>query len=545
MSIQRAGRTRIVGLLIALALSLTGGAPRAQQDCTPTWQPIFVAPQDLDSTVHALVVFDDGNGPALYAGGEFTHAGGVSANRIAKWDGAAWSPLGNGVSGASFPHDPEVRALAVFDGGGGLELYAGGEFAFAGGVSANRIAKWDGAAWSPLGNGVSGPNFPDAPEVRALAVYDAGLGGGPELFVGGGFTNFVSFPTATVVNGIVRWDGEAWHDVGAGADGTIPVRALATFDDGRGGGPALYAGGTFHTMDGVPADGVARWDGTSWTSAANGPQTITINCFAVFDDGLGGGPALYAGGSFGAIDGVPAASIARWNGVAWSPLAGGGATGKIINALAVFDDGSGPALYAAGDFLSIGGVTAGHIAKWNGTAWSRLEEGLGSQFGAGFALASFDAGSGPALIAGGMFLQAGGDASPYIAEWKGCPPSPWTDLGNALPGVNGPPLLVGTGDLVAGQPAALDLTNAKASSPSVLFVSLSSVPVPFKGGLLLPVPAAVMLAFSTDATGTIALPFAWPAGLPAGFDLYYQYAIQDAAAVHGVSLSNALKSTTP
>jgi len=47
-------------------------------------------------SVRALAVFDDGSGPALYAGGDFTTAGGVAANRIAKWNGSSWSQLGSG-----------------------------------------------------------------------------------------------------------------------------------------------------------------------------------------------------------------------------------------------------------------------------------------------------------------------------------------------------------------------------------------------------------------------------------------------------------------
>ena len=63
--------------------------------------------------VRALAVDGAGN---LYAGGSFTTAGGVSAIRIAKWDGTAWAPLGNGMNSY-------VYALAV-DGAG--NLYAGG-----------------------------------------------------------------------------------------------------------------------------------------------------------------------------------------------------------------------------------------------------------------------------------------------------------------------------------------------------------------------------------------------------------------------------------
>ena len=67
----------------------------------------------------------------MYAGGNFTTAGGVSANFIAKWDGTNWSALGSGMNST-------VNALA-FDLSG--NLYAGGNFNTAGGVSANFIAK--------------------------------------------------------------------------------------------------------------------------------------------------------------------------------------------------------------------------------------------------------------------------------------------------------------------------------------------------------------------------------------------------------------------
>ena len=91
----------------------------------------------MNGTVYALAVDGSGN---LYAGGDFTNAGGASANRIAKWNGFSWSALGSGV-------DDVVEALAV-DGSG--DVYAGGRFATAGGVAANRIAKWDGSSWLAL-----------------------------------------------------------------------------------------------------------------------------------------------------------------------------------------------------------------------------------------------------------------------------------------------------------------------------------------------------------------------------------------------------------
>jgi len=38
----------------------------------------------------------------------------------------------------------------------------------------------------------------------------------------------------------------------------------------------------------------------------------------------------------------------------------------------VYDDGSGPALYATGSFQTAGAVAASRIARWNGTTWSEL-----------------------------------------------------------------------------------------------------------------------------------------------------------------------------
>ncbi|MBI5865255.1 MAG: hypothetical protein HZB38_12240 [Planctomycetes bacterium] len=111
--------------------------PAYSQPCEPHWADGF-SPPGLNGAVNALTTFDDGGGPALYVGGAFTTAGGVAANRIAKWSGGGWSPLGSGVN-------DRVYALAVFDDGSGPALYAGGIFTTAGGVVANHIAKWNGS----------------------------------------------------------------------------------------------------------------------------------------------------------------------------------------------------------------------------------------------------------------------------------------------------------------------------------------------------------------------------------------------------------------
>ncbi len=107
----------------------------------------------LGSVPQALTSFDNGAGARLIAGGDFLLAGGVAANKIAQWDGANWSPLGSGLEGVT--SEVEVSALITADDGNGPRLYAGGEFTVAGGVASNNIASWDGAAWSPLDTGVT------------------------------------------------------------------------------------------------------------------------------------------------------------------------------------------------------------------------------------------------------------------------------------------------------------------------------------------------------------------------------------------------------
>ena len=80
-------------------------------------------------------MFDDGGGAALYVGGDFTSAGGVAVNRIARWDGTLWSALDGGVNGP-------VAALTVYDDGSGPALCAGGVFSGVPGSGDSFVALW-------------------------------------------------------------------------------------------------------------------------------------------------------------------------------------------------------------------------------------------------------------------------------------------------------------------------------------------------------------------------------------------------------------------
>ena len=392
------------------------------------WSGLTGWPDHLYDTVNSLEVFDDGSGPVLYAAGVFTSTySGVTLNRVARYDGSQWTavtgPAGNGTDG-------EVTVLAALDPGGGEVLFAAGSFRNAGGVLANRIASWDGMSWAAL------PVVPHAgldDEVEALVVYDDG--GGPALYAGGSFTE----ASGAVVSHVARWGGTVWTALtgpsGTGTDG--PVSALAVYDDG--GGEALYAGGLFNTAGGITVNRIARWDGSGWSALTGSSGTGTsyeVHSLAVYDDG--GGEALYAGGGFNTAGGVTVNGIARWDGSEWSALTGPSGTGAgSVHALAVYDDGGGEALYAGGSFDTAGGVNVNDVAKWDGTAWYGLYGPLGvgmTSLGGVFSLAVYDDGSGAALYAGGSFSHAGGVEVFRIARWDG---GEWSALvGPFGPGMN-------------------------------------------------------------------------------------------------------------
>ena len=112
--------------------------------------------------------------------------------------------------------------------------------------------------------------------------------------------------------------------------------------------------------------------------------------------------------AFGSFGDTVLNHIARWNGSAWMPL-GEGLDGPVL-ALEAFDDGFGSALYAGGEFSSAGSVTSHGVARWNGASWSGLSGGVtqsGGTPGEVYALKAFDDGSGPALFVGGRFSAAG------------------------------------------------------------------------------------------------------------------------------------------
>jgi len=121
----------------------------------------------------------------------------------------------------------------------------------------------------------------------------------------------------------------------------------------------------------------------------------------------------------------------------------------------------------------------------------------------------------------------------------------WANLGFGIFGVNGVPRLMGSSTLIAGASSSLSVVDGTPLAAAKLVVGFSQLNAPFKGGVLVPNPNLLVSGLPLTGVGAFTLPFAWPAGLPSGFSLYFQLWTPDPAAPKGLSASNGLRSTTP
>jgi hypothetical protein len=227
------------------AFTSAGGVPANNiaryNPVTGVWSPLG---SGTDGTVLSLAVLPNAIGGDVIAGGEFFSAGGVSGTPfIARYGIASgtWSSMGSGVGNS-------VQALAVLPSG---DVVAGGFFDSAGNTPVSNIARYNLASntWFALGAGTDS------------TVYDFAVlpnAGKDELFVGGWF----STAGGVTANGVARYSfavaapvisAEPQSALACGA-GTASVSVTAT-----GSGPLTYqwqietAPGVWQTMGNDPA----------------------------------------------------------------------------------------------------------------------------------------------------------------------------------------------------------------------------------------------------------------------------------------------------
>lgn len=146
--------------------------------------------------------------------------------------------------------------------------------------------------------------------------------------------------------GMARWNGVAWQTFNTGLSGVVEETRVEANGDVVCCGDFQVAGGARY--------GLSRWNGVSWVPFA--PGFFGLLCFVRMPNGD------YVGASNN--------QIARWNGSQWLPL---GWPTSSVRTLAVSPSG---ALFAGGGFSVAGGIPAASVARWNGTIWQALDTGL-------------------------------------------------------------------------------------------------------------------------------------------------------------------------
>ncbi len=418
-------------------------------------------------------------GGSVVVAGYFTAIGGVNAARVASWNGATWSAMGSGANGL-------LEAVAVLPSGA---VVAGGNGAF-GSTTLASVARWNGSAWLgltgftaavdalvalPNGDLVAGaayggdyvrrwsatggwqPLYNVAPGPRPVHILTKANG---ELVASGKFVS-----AGALVPGVAHWTGSAWSLLGGPFPGIVWSLVEAPNGDlvvGTDAGVSRWNGTTWQTLGSLlqiltvavrpngdvfanTSAGVGRWNGASWVPSAT--VGFSPNPFGSgYVSNLVSLPNgdLVASGEFDSINGQPAANLARFDGVSWSPMPGLAQVATLV----VLANGD---LLAGGQFdFAVGNPQVlNSIARWNGTGWSPIGGGVTYTLaithpGIVYSLQELPDGD---LLVGGYFDHAGGTALSWLARWNG---SSWSSFGSGPNGSVQSLALAPWGELFAG-----------------------------------------------------------------------------------------------
>jgi len=293
----------------------------------PSWDP------NVQATCRTIAISN--NNADLYIGGSFFSIGGVTRNRLAKFDANGqldlnWAPTVTG----------NVDALIL----SGNELIAGGTFTQVNGTSRNRLAKV-----STLGIGALDPTW--NPMVGGGDV-NCLLLDGTELYVGGNFSQIGATSRQRLARISLSGTGTLhplWNITASSR-----VRAMAK--DGN----DLFIAGDFSTVSGVSRMRLAKVStlgagsvDPNWNPGANN----LIYCLGI------SGSSLYVGGAMTIISGQNRNRLVKLSttgtgqlDLTWNPN-----PNNIVNTMAI----APPYLYVGGGFSAVGGLTRYSLAKVN------------------------------------------------------------------------------------------------------------------------------------------------------------------------------------
>jgi hypothetical protein len=270
------------------------------------------------------------------------------------------------------------------------KLLAIGSFDSAGTIQAQGVAVWDGNSWSSLGT----PIFTNPSYFYSVTRYNG------NLYLGGGIPIWNNVSPSY----LTRWNGSTLDSIGhfvvGGANG------LLTYQNNL----IAYDHFSNDTVNNIPFNGVAQWDGANWSdlghSAFNGSifdmvvykgklyacgfssadflvyvfcyennawHTVgsnfsgTVSSLCVYNN------ELYVGGYHGSSSSQNAISKLDTLTNTWNTIGGGVSSVSIasyssIEGMCVHNG----KLCVVGTFDHAGGVPAVMVAKWDGTQWCGL-----------------------------------------------------------------------------------------------------------------------------------------------------------------------------
>jgi len=332
-----------------------------------------------------------GGGTATFAlAGPFTHVGGFACRGVVRVEQGWPDPLGAGV-------DNVVLASTQLQNG---DLLLGGRFRQIGRLYVAGLARsGNGVAWSaPTIGGIPAIGWGGAIEVRDFATTSSG-----DVLIGG------KFGVGNALGGdIARFDGTSWTAFGPSpfAYGANAVLQAANGD--------VYCGGT----------GVYRRDGTTWTLLSSVASGLGATCYTLAE--LANGD-IVVGGDLQVIPGGSRPGVMRWNGSSWLPIGAGLASvapagNLIVVASRVRDDG---VLFVVGK-----AGTTSFAASFDGSAWQLLPGAVNGQL---FAVELLPDGD---VVVGGEFDAIAGVNAASVARFDG---SAWHAIGDGVRRVDGQP----------------------------------------------------------------------------------------------------------
>lgn len=330
-----------------------------------------------------------------------------SSVNVYRWDSinSLWVRLGKGFTGGI------VNTMTITADG---TIYVGGSMTQSGGITVNSIAKYNSI--NDSFEAIGGLNV----GVNSSASVNVITADGNDLYIGGSFTT----AGAVLVNRVTRYISatDTFYPLNSGGNPgvTNTVRAIAIASTGD-----VYIGGSFNAAGVISMLFITRYTPTglgtgtfaalSSSNGVNGEvNAITINTFSGVETVYIGGAFTIAGGviGFGGIASYTLISNA-FTKIPNDVVGGFGGDSPLVRTIAVDSNNN---IYAGGGMTSraLDVASVSRIAKFNGTNWIPLREGLSSSCNS---IELESSGSDTIVYAAGAFLLADNNSSNFISKF--------------------------------------------------------------------------------------------------------------------------------